>query len=132
MDNNVDWDKVNRGKVRYGFALELYKQGKMLVPSELGRIESFVDYVMDGLEEVETESNGEKKMVKQLPIKDKAEEIVKTNSKAYIKEMISLDSEGVNDKDKKSVFDALESGKITMDNLQASLDKIFEMKKKYK
>ena len=79
MDNNVDWDKVNRGKVRYGFALELYKQGKMLVPSELGRIESFVDYVMDGLEEVETESNGEKKMVKQLPIKHKAEETVKAN-----------------------------------------------------
>ena len=132
MDNNVDWDKVNRGKVRYGFALELYKQGKMLVPSELGRIESFVDYVMDGLEEVETESNGEKKMVKQLPIKDNAEETVKANSKAYIREMISLDSEGLTDKDKKSVFDALESGKITMDNLQASLDKIFEMKKKYK
>lgn len=132
MDNNVDWDKVNKGKVRYGFALELYKQGKMLVPTELGRIESFVDYVMDGLEEIETESNGEKKIVKQLPIKDKAEEIVKTNSEAYIKEMVSIDSEGLNDKDKKSVFNALEGGKITMDNLQASLDKIFEMKKKYK
>lgn len=132
MDNNVDWDKVNKGKVRYGFALELYKQGKMLVPTELGRIESFVDYVMDGLEEIETESNGEKKIVKQLPIKDKAEEIVKTNSEAYIKEMVSIDSEGLNDKDKKSVLDALEGGKITMDNLQASLDKIFEMKKKYK
>lgn len=30
MENNenVDWDKVNRGKVRYGFALELYKKVK--------------------------------------------------------------------------------------------------------
>ena len=132
MDNNVDWDKVNRGKVRYGFALELYKSGKELKPTELGRIEAFVDYVMDGLQEVESESNGKKEIVKQLPIKDKAEETVKANSKAYIREMISLDSKGLNDKDKKSVLDALESGKITMDNLQASLDKIFEMKKKYK
>ena len=40
MDNNVDWDKVNRGKVRYGFALELYKSGKELKPTELGRIEA--------------------------------------------------------------------------------------------
>ena len=28
MENNenVNWEKVNRGKVRYGFALELYKR----------------------------------------------------------------------------------------------------------
>ena len=36
MEDNVDWDKVNRGKVRYGFALELYKKGKDLTPTELG------------------------------------------------------------------------------------------------
>ena len=132
MDNNVDWDKVNRGKVRYGFALELYKSGKELKPTELGRIEAFVDYVMDGVEEDQDESDNKKEVVKRIPIKDKVEETAKSNEKAYIREMISLDSEGLNEKDKKSVLDALESGKITMDNLQASLDKIFEMKKKYK
>ena len=42
MDQEVDWDKVNRGKVRYGFALELYKQGKMLKPTEIAKIEAFV------------------------------------------------------------------------------------------
>jgi hypothetical protein len=132
MDNNVDWDKVNRGKVRYGFALELYKSGKELMPTELGRIEAFVDYVMGGVEEDQDESDNKKEVVKRIPIKDKVEETAKSNEKAYIREMISLDSEGLNEKDKKSVLDALESGKITMDNLQASLDKIFEMKKKYK
>jgi len=132
MDNNVDWDKVNRGKVRYGFALELYKSGKELLPTELGRIEAFVDYVMGGVEEDQDESDNKKEVVKRIPIKDKVEETAKSNEKAYIREMISLDSEGLNEKDKKSVLDALESGKITMDNLQASLDKIFEMKKKYK
>ena len=52
MDNNenVNWDKVNRGKVRYGFALELYKKGGILKPSELGKIEGFVEYVMEGVE----------------------------------------------------------------------------------
>jgi len=132
MDNNVDWDKVNRGKVRYGFALELYKSGKELMPTELGRIEAFVDFVMGGVEEDQDESDNKKEVVKRIPIKDKVEETAKSNEKAYIREMISLDSEGLNEKDKKSVLDALESGKITMDNLQASLDKIFEMKKKYK
>jgi hypothetical protein len=132
MDNNVDWDKVNRGKVRYGFALELYKSGKELKPTEIGRIEAFVDYVMGGVEEDQDESDNKKEVVKRIPIKDKVEETAKSNEKAYIREMISLDSEGLNEKDKKSVLDALESGKITMDNLQASLDKIFEMKKKYK
>jgi len=132
MDNNVDWDKVNRGKVRYGFALELYKSGKELMPTELGRIEAFVDYVMGGVEEDQDESDNKKEVVKRIPIKDKVEETAKSNEKTYIREMISLDSEGLNEKDKKSVLDALESGKITMDNLQASLDKIFEMKKKYK
>ena len=132
MDNNVDWDKVNRGKVRYGFALELYKSGKELKPTEMGRIEAFVDYVMGGVEEDQDESDNKKEVVKRIPIKDKVEETAKSNEKAYIREMISLDSEGLNEKDKKSVLDALESGKITMDNLQASLDKIFEMKKKYK
>ena len=51
MDNNVeqvDWGKVNRGKVRYGFALELYKRGGDLKPSEIGKIEAFVEYVMEG------------------------------------------------------------------------------------
>jgi len=31
--------RVNRGKVRYGFALELYKSGGVLKPSEMGKIE---------------------------------------------------------------------------------------------
>ena len=132
MDNNVDWDKVNRGKVRYGFALELYKSGKELKPTELGRIEAFVDYVMDGVEGDQDESDNKKEVVKRIPIKDKVEETAKSNEKAYIREMIALDSEGLNAKDKKSVYDALDNGKITMDNLQVSLDRIFEMKKKYK
>ena len=132
MDNNVDWDKVNRGKVRYGFALELYKSGKELKPTELGRIEAFVDFVMDGVDDTPINSNGKSKPVKQVAIKDAVEETAKSNEKAYIREMIALDSEGLNAKDKKSVYEALDSGKITMDNLQASLDRIFEMKKKYK
>ena len=132
MDNNVDWDKVNRGKVRYGFALELYKSGKELKPTELGRIEAFVDFVMDGVDDTPISSNDKSKPVKQVAIKDAVEETAKSNEKAYIREMIALDSEGLNAKDKKSVYEALDNGKITMDNLQASLDRIFEMKKKYK
>ena len=110
MDNNenVNWDKVNRGKVRYGFALELYKSGGVLQPSEMGKIEGFVDYVM---EVVKTETEG---------------------SRAFVKGMVHMDAEGLKEPDLKRVLDALESGKITMVNLQDSLDRIQSIKDSYK
>ena len=132
MDNNVDWDKVNRGKLRYGFALELYKKGKDLTPSELGKIEAFVDYVMDGVEYQEPNEGSNAKPTPMVPIKDKVEEVEKANEEAYIKQIVELEAEGLKDPDRDRVLKALASGKINRDNVQASLDKIQQIKESYK
>ena len=137
MDNNenVNWEKVNRGKVRYGFALELYKKGGILKPSELGKIEGFVEYVMEGVE-YETTDDGkpDKSRPRLMPIEE-CKETVKTEtegSKAFIKAMVHMDAEGLEEKDLDRVLGALDKGRITMDNLQDSLDRIQRIKESYK
>jgi len=134
MENNgnVDWDKVNRGKVRYGFALELYKKGGILKPSELGKIEAFVNYVMEGVEDDLTVI--EEPVSKLMP-SEECKQAIKTEtegSKAFVKALVHLDAEGLKEADLNKVLEALDSGKITMDNLQSSLDRIAEIKKSYK
>jgi len=142
-NEQVDWDKVNRGKVRYGFALELYKKGGDLKPSEMGRIEAFVDFVMDsadGLKKTMTSTKPTKKKKEpersdELLSKEACQDIITTaseGSKAFIKGMVHIDAEGLKEDDLKKVLSALDSGKITMDNLQSSLDKIYVIKQGYK
>jgi len=132
MDDNVNWDKVNRGKVRYGFALELYKQGKMLVPSELGRIESFVDYVMEGVEYEQPNEGSNAEPTPKVPIKDVVPEIEKANERKFVEQLVTVEADGLKDPDRDRVLQALKNGKITKENLQASLDKIQEIRKGYK
>mgnify|MGYP003676349160 CR=1 FL=1 len=130
-EEQVDWDKVNRGKVRYGFALELYKKGSELTPLCMGRIEAFVDYVMDGVEDDPVEEEAPSKLLSQ----DKCKELIKTESegsKAFVKAMVHVDAEGLKDEDLDKVLQALDSGKIDMDNLQVSLDKIHKIKQSYR
>ena len=134
MDNNVeqvDWDKVNRGKVRYGFALELYKKGGELTPSGMGRIEAFVDFVMGDIIDEPTEEKQQSKLMSRLECK----QVIETESegsKAFVKAMVHIDASGLQDDDLEKVLQALKTGKITMDNLQASLDKIYSIKQSYK
>ena len=137
MENNenVDWDKVNRGKVRYGFALELYKKGGILKPSEIGKIEGFVQYVMDGSDYDTTDEGKPDKSNPKLMPKDECKKVITTEtegSKAFVKAMVHIDAEGLKDNDLEKVLQALKTGKITMDNLQASLDKIQQIKQSYK
>ena len=53
-EQQPDWDNINRGKVRHFFALELYKyklrnsDKAHLKPTEVGTIEMYVEYVMNG------------------------------------------------------------------------------------
>ena len=142
-NEQVDWDKVNRGKVRYGFALELYKTGGELTNSKMGRIEAFVDYVMDGMGGLKktmtstkpTKKKKEPERSDELLSKEACQDIITTaseGSKAFIKGMVHIDAEGLKEDDLKKVLSALDSGKITMDNLQSSLDKIYVIKQGYK
>ena len=133
MDQEVDWEKVNRGKVRYGFALELYKQGKMLKPSEIGKIEAFVGYVRNGVDE---DSPPDRPTVKKPYMdKEQCKKVLETEQKGtqrFVEAMVHLDMDGLKQEDSDKVLKALADGKITMDNLQASLDKIHEIRKSYK
>ena len=142
-NEQVDWDKVNRGKVRYGFALELYKKGGELKNSEMGRIEAFVDFVMDGIGGLQQEITSTKPSKKkkepersdELLSKEACQDIITTateGSTAFIKGMVHIEAEGLKEDDLKKVLSALDSGKITMDNLQSSLDKIYVIKQGYK
>ena len=86
MDDKVDWDKVNRGKVRYGFALELYKKGGALVPSELGKVEAFVDYVMEGVEYEQAPKGSNAEPTPKVPIRDVVPEIEQANERELVKQ----------------------------------------------
>lgn len=132
MDDKVDWDKVNRGKVRYGFALELYKKGGALVPSELGKVEAFVDYVMEGVEYTEPSESSNAEPTPMVPIKDKVEEVERANEQAYIEQIVQLEADGLKEPDRDRVLKALANGKINRDNVQASLDKIQQIRESYK
>jgi|TARA_R110000851_G_scaffold113260_1_gene237802 hypothetical protein len=137
MENNenVDWDKVNRGKVRYGFALELYKKGEILKPTTMGKIEGFVQYVMDGPDYDTTDEGKPDKSNPKLMPKEECKKVINEESegsKAFVKAMVHIDAEGLKDNDLEKVLQALKTGKITMDNLQASLDKIQQIKKTYR
>ena len=142
-NEQVDWDKVNRGKVRYGFALELYKKGGELKNSEMGRIEAFVDFVMGGIgglkkETTSTQPTKKKKKPErsnELMSKEACQDIITTateGSKAFVKGMVHIDAEGLKEDDLAKVLSALDTDKITMDNLQSSLDRIQEIKQGYK
>ena len=142
-NEQVDWDKVNRGNVRYGLALELYKKGGELTNSKMGRIEAFVDYVMDGMGGLKktmtatkpTKKKKEPERSDELLSKEACQDIITTateGSNAFIKGMVHIDAEGLKEDDLKKVLSALDSGKITMDNLQSSLDKIYVIKQGYK
>jgi len=132
MDEKVNWDKVNRGKVRYGFALELYKKGGALVPSELGKVEAFVDYVMEGVEYEQPTEGSNAEPTPTIPIKDKVVEIEQANEREFVKQLVTVEADGLKDPDRNRVLKALEGGKITKENLQASLDKIQEIRESYK
>lgn len=43
-----DYEAEGRGKVRFGFAIEAYKAGKLLDNTTMSEINRWTDYVMDG------------------------------------------------------------------------------------
>ncbi len=131
-DNNdsVNWDKVNRGKVRYGFALELYKRGGMLTPSDIGDIEAFVDYVMLGVEAL-ADSN---KVGKERLMTDNECREVLNNKNAseddYVRATIHAECQDLDEEDVKKIQTAYNNGRITMSNLDECVNRMAEMRSK--
>tara|TARA_R100001530_G_scaffold120792_1_gene88108 strand:- start:1237 stop:1656 length:420 start_codon:yes stop_codon:yes gene_type:complete len=129
-NENVDWDKVNRGKVRYGFALELYKKSGKLTKTKIGEIEAFVDYVMLGIDVID---NDKKVGKDRLMTIDECKKVFNNKHALpddYVRATIHAECQDLKDEDVKSIMTAFNAGKITMSNLDACVDRIVEMKSK--
>ena len=135
-EQQPDWDNINRGKVRHFFALELYKQGGKLTDSEIGTIEMYVEYVMDGADfrEVIKEKSAltlmSRKECEDI-ITSRLRDIDSITAEEHTKAIIHLEVKGLKDNDLKPVLEALDAGKINQDNLTASIDKISNIKSEY-
>ena len=90
---------------------------------------------MDGPDyDTDDEGKPDKSNPKLMP-KEECKKVIREESegsKAFVKAMVHIDAEGLKDNDLEKVLQALKTGKITMDNLQASLDKIQQIKQSYK
>ena len=135
-EQQPDWDNINRGKVRHFFALELYKQGGKLTDSEIGTIEMYVEYVMDGADfrEVIKEKSAlalmSRKECEDI-ITARLRDIDSITAEEHTKAIVHLEVKGLKDNDLKPVLEALDAGKINQGNLTASIDKISNIKSEY-
>jgi len=141
-EQQPDWDNINRGKVRHFFALELYKyklrnsDKAHLKPTEIGTIEMYVEYVMNGAEFRELIKE---KSALALMSRKECEDIITARLRdvdsitpeEHARAIIHLEADGLKDNDLKAVLEALDAGKINQDNLKASVDKISNIISEY-
>ena len=127
-----DWDKITEGKIRHGIAVEAFGKGMELNEVNMRLMEQWVQFIIHGydgikdiLEKKKTLSSEEVKK----EIIDKFDgELVKETDEDYVKNEINKAVKTLGQKDKNKVLYQLKKGNITVDNLQACLDKIGEMK----
>ena len=135
-EQQPDWDNINRGKVRHFFALELYKQGGKLTDTEIGTIEMYVEYIMNGADfrDVIKEQSAlalmSRKECEDI-ITGRLRDIDSVTAEEHTKAIIHLEANGLKDNDLKPVLEALDAGKIHQGNLKASIDKIDNIKSEY-
>jgi len=135
-EQQPDWDNINRGKVRHFFALELYKKGGKLTDSEVGTIEMYVEYVMNGADfrDVIKEESAlalmSRKECEDI-ITGRLGDIDSVTAEEHTRAIIHLEANGLKDNDLKAVLEALDAGKINQGNLKASVDKISDIKDEY-
>tara|TARA_R100001591_G_scaffold34333_3_gene45788 strand:- start:1109 stop:1525 length:417 start_codon:yes stop_codon:yes gene_type:complete len=134
-DQQPDWDKITEGKIRHGIAVEAFGKGMELNEDNMRLMEKWVQFIIhgyDGIKDILEQaserkalSNGEMKK----EIMDKFDgEVVKETDEDYVKNEINKAVKTLGQKDKNKVLYQLKQGNITVDNLQACLDKIGEMK----
>ncbi len=131
-----DWDKITEGKIRHGVAVEAFSQGMELNKENAKKIEQWVQFIIHGYEGLNAILERAKKDSKPLSDNDLKEkvvdkfdgEVVEETDEDYIKKEIENAIKTLGQKDKNKVLYQLKAGNITLDNLQACLDKIGTMK----
>ena len=134
-DQQPDWDKITEGKIRHGIAVEAFGKGMELNEDNMRLMEQWVQFIIhgyDGIKDV-LEQASERKAMSSEEVKkeiiDKFDgEVVKETDEDYVKNEINKAVKTLGQKDKNKVLYQLKQGNITVDNLQACLDKIGEMK----
>ena len=123
-----DWDKITEGKIRHGVAVAFIEKGHELTPDNMKTMEKWVQFIIHGyhgIKEALDKNNivKEEKLLKKIVDKFDGE-IIKQTDEEYIKEQIEKSVVGLKAQDKNKVLYQLKNGAITLDNLQACLDRI--------
>ena len=135
-DNQPDWDKITEGKIRHGVAVEAFSKGMELNKENAKLIEQWVQFIIhgyDGINAILEQAQKDSKPLSDSEIKEEIVEkfdgeVVKETDDEYIKKEIEKAVKTLGQKDKNKVLYQLKEGRITLDNLQACLDKIGTMK----
>ena len=134
-DQQPDWDKITEGKIRHGVAVEAFSKGMELNKENAKLIEQWVQFIIHGYEGLNAilEQAKERKPLTDGELKDAVVEKfdgeeIKETDEDYLKNTIELAVKTLGQKDRNKVLYQLKQGNITLDNLQACLDKIGTMK----
>ena len=131
-DQQPDWDKITEGKIRHGIAVEAFGKGMELNEDNMRLMEQWVQFIIHGYDGIK-DILDQKKTLSSEEVKkeiiDKFDgDVVKETDEDYVKNEINKAVKTLGQKDKNKVLYQLKQGNITVDNLQACLDKIGEMK----
>ena len=131
-DQQPDWDKITEGKIRHGIAVEAFGKGMELNEVNMRLMEQWVQFIIhgyDGIKDILEQKKALSSEELKKEIIDKFDgEVVKETDEDYVKNEINKAVKTLGQKDKNKVLYQLKQGNITVDNLQACLDKIGEMK----
>jgi hypothetical protein len=131
-DQQPDWDKITEGKIRHGVAVAFIEKGQELNSDNMKTMEKWVQFIIHGYHGIkdildENKRLSDKELAKE--VKDKFNgEVVEESDEEYVKKAIEKAVSTLGQKDKNKVLYQLKNGNITLDNLQACLDKIGDMK----
>ena len=121
-----DWDKITEGKIRHGIAVEAFGNGMELNPDNMKLMEKWVQFIIHVYEGIKYLLDRNKAMTNEElkdAVVDKFDGEVETDEE-YVKTEIEKAISGLGQKDKNKVLYQLKNGNITIDNLQACLEKI--------
>lgn len=142
-NGNPNWDKIAEGKVRHGFAIEAFKKEMPLNRETMDEIDKWVYFVMHGVE-------GLKKIINKVADEELLKKVISDSKKSpdevlvdkvvdatngekitdenHVENKIKEAVEGLGKRNANKVMKALKEGKITLGNLDTSLERIQEMK----
>ena len=123
-----DWDKITEGKIRHGIAVEAFGNGMKLTPDNMKLMERWVQFIIHGYDGIKDILDQNKAMtdeeLKDTVVEKFDGEVIEETDDEYVKIEIDKAISGLGQKDKNKVLYQLKNGNITIDNLQACLEKI--------